>query len=206
MRVLIGCESSGVVRDAFLAAGYDAWSCDLLPHDSGSNERHFQIDILTCLDSDSDWDLIIMHPPCTYLASSGLHWNKRVEGRAAKTEAALEFVDALIDRMHLYDIPQWAIENPVGCISTHFRKPDQYVQPFDFGNDASKKTGLWLHNLPLLKPTQYVEPRMIDGRPRWANQTDSGQNRLGPSADRWKKRSRTFDGIAKAMVQQWGVF
>ena len=143
---------------------------------------------------------MVAFPPCTYLCSSGLHWNKRRPERAAQTEDALDFVRYLMSS----GVPRIAIENPVGCISTRIRKPDQYVQPHQFGDDASKKTGLWLQGLPLLTPTGNVAPRMVNGRPRWANQTDSGQNRLAPSADRWKKRSETYQGIANAMAQQWG--
>jgi hypothetical protein len=150
---------------------------------------------------DHGWDLMIAHPPCTYLCSSGLHWNKRIPERAQKTEEALEFVQVLLDA----PIAKIALENPIGCISTRIRKPDQTIQPYQFGDDASKATCLWLKGLPPLRPTQFVEPRMVNGKPRWANQTDSGQNRLPPSADRWKIRSETYVGIAEAMVAQWGV-
>lgn len=143
---------------------------------------------------------MVAHPPCTYLARSGLHWNKRNPERALLTEEALTFVQKLLNA----PIPMIALENPVGLISTRIRKPDQKVHPFMFGDDASKNTCLWLKDLPLLVPTQMVEPRYVDGKPRWANQTDSGQNRLGPSEDRWKERSRTYQGIANAMASQWG--
>ena len=199
MSVLIACEYSGRVREAFRALGHDAWSCDLLPADDDS-PYHIQGDVKDVLRHVGDWDLMIAFPPCTYLCSSGLHWNKRRPERAAQTEAALDFVRYLMSS----DVPRIAIENPVGCISTRIRKPDQYIQPHQFGDDASKKTGLWLQGLPLLTPTGNVAPRMVNGRPRWANQTDSGQNRLAPSADRWKKRSETYQGIANAMAQQWG--
>ena len=198
MRILIACEYSGRVRDAFRAAGHDAWSCDLLPCDADP-AYHIQGDVVPLLGQ--GWDLMVAHPPCTYLCSSGLHWNKRVEGRQAKTEAALDFVRTLLS----CPIPRVAIENPVGCISTRIRKPDQTIQPWQFGHDASKATCLWLKGLPLLRPTAIISPRMVAGRPRWANQTDSGQNRLGPSADRWKIRSETYSGIATAMAQQWGT-
>lgn len=140
------------------------------------------------------WDMMIAHPPCTYLSASGLHWNKRVPGRAEQTERALEFVKQLLDA----PIEKIALENPVGCISTRIRKFDQAVQPWWFGEDASKKTCLWLKNLPPLQPTT---PLIKD---RYANQTPSGQNNLGPSPDRWKERSRTYPGLAKAMAEQWG--
>lgn len=143
---------------------------------------------------------MIAHPDCTYLCSSGLHWNKRVPGRQAMTEKALDFVRELLDA----PIPRIALENPVGCISTRIRPPDQFIQPYEYGHDASKRTGLWLKNLPLLQPTRYVEPRIVNGRPRWGNQTDSGQNKLGPSEDRWKERARTYSGWAAAMADQWG--
>lgn len=196
MRVLVACEYSGRVRDAFLAMGHDAMSCDLLPTDVPG--PHYQGDVRDLLDD--GWDLMIAHPPCTYLCSSGLHWNKRRPQRAQMTEDALEFVRQLLDA----PINQIALENPVGCISTRIRKPDQTIQPWQFGHDASKATCLWLKNLPLLKPTLLVEGRLVNGRSRWGNQTDSGQNRLLPSEDRWKVRSETYEGIATAMANQWG--
>jgi hypothetical protein len=198
VKILVACEYSGRVRDAFRAAGHDAWSCDLLPCDADP-AYHIQGDVVPLLGQ--GWDLMVAHPPCTYLCSSGLHWNKRVEGRQAKTEAALDFVRTLLS----CPIPRVAIENPVGCISTRIRKPDQTIQPWQFGHDASKATCLWLKELPLLRPTAIISPRMVAGKPRWANQTDSGQNRLGPSTDRWKIRSETYSGIATAMAQQWGT-
>ena len=197
MKILVACEYSGKVREAFRKLGHDAWSCDLLPADDGS-EFHIQGDVTELLDG--GWDLMVAFPPCTYLCSSGLHWNKRRPGRAEKTEDALTFVQALMNA----PIPRIAIENPVGCISTRLRKPSQYVQPHQFGDDASKKTGLWLKGLPLLKPTGHVPPRSANGKKRWSNQTDSGQNKLAPSEDRWKKRSETYQGIADAMANQWG--
>lgn len=196
MRVLVGCEFSGTVRDAFVRRGHDAWSCDLLPTESPGN--HIQGDLLSILGD--GWDLAIFHPPCTYLTSSGLHWNKRVPGREKKTIESLEFVRALMNA----PIAKIAIENPIGRIGTAIRKADQTIQPYQFGHDASKATCLWLKNLPLLTPTQIIQPRMVSGKPRWANQTDSGQNRLGPSDTRWKERSKTFAGIAEAMAEQWG--
>jgi hypothetical protein len=198
MRILVGCESSYTVAGAFNAAGHDAWSCDLLPCDV-AGAKHIQGDLLAVL-SDG-WDMAIFHPPCTYLCSSGLHWNKRRPGRAEQTEQALEFVRQLMNA----PIPRIAIENPIGCISTRIRKPDQIIQPYQFGEDASKTTCLWLKRLLPLIPTQYIAPRIVNGKPRWANQTDSGQNRLPPSEDRWKLRSKTYAGIAKAMSEQWGV-
>ena len=198
MRVLIACEYSGTVRDAFIAQGHDAISCDLLPTDKPG--PHYQGDVF---DMDlGQFDLMVAHPPCTYLSVSGLHWNKKDPGRAEKTEEALRFVGRLMDA----PINQIAIENPVSCISSRIRKPDCIIQPYNFGHDASKKTCLWLKNLPQLVGTGDVEPRMVGGRARWGNQTDSGQNNLPPSADRWKIRSTTYQGIADAMAEQWGGY
>lgn len=219
MRVLVACEFSGTVRDAFVARGHDAVSCDLLPTDRPG--PHIQGDVLDILGE--GWDLMIAHPPCTHLAVSGARYfaEKRADGRQ---QAALEFVRRLMDA----PIPRWCIENPVSIISTEIRKPDQIVQPYQFGHPESKKTCLWLQGLPCLVPTKTVEPVWMknddgtdyrDGRgkryspthyltgrmqPRWANQTASGQNKLGPSADRWKLRSKTYQGIADAMAAQWG--
>lgn len=197
MRVLVACEYSGRVRDAFIALGHDAISCDLLPTDSPG--PHHQGDVLQLL-SRERFDLMVAHPPCTYLCSSGLHWNTRIPGRAEKTEEALAFVRALFSA----DVPRIALENPNGCIGTRIRRADQVIQPWQFGADASKATGLWLKNLPRLQPTDIVSPRVVNGRERWGNQTDSGQNRLGPSEERWKIRSETYPGIAAAMAAQWG--
>ena len=215
MKCLIACEYSGTVRDAFIARGHDAVSCDLLPTDKPG--PHIQGDVTEVLGD--GWDLMIAHPDCTYLCSSGLHWNKRRPGRQEKTEAALDFVRLLMNA----PIPKIAIENPVGCISSRIRPPDQYIQPYEYGHDASKKTGLWLKRLPLLTPTELVAPRLVccgqvvtdttpcrscnglkKPLPRWGNQTNSGQNKLTPSADRWKDRARTYQGWADAMAAQWG--
>ena len=220
MMVLIACESSAAVRDAFTAAGHDATSCDLLPSESPG--KHYQGDVRDLLGE--DWDILIAHPPCTYLSSSGLHWNTRRPERAAQTDDAVKFANLFINGCK--HIPLRGVENPIGCLSTRIRKPDQIIQPWQFGADASKSTCLWLVGLPLLMPTQYIEPRMVCcgetlansvGRygcanclgtnkiaKRWANQTDSGQNKLTPSPDRWKARSLTYPGIAAAMAAQWG--
>jgi hypothetical protein len=199
MKVLVGCEYSGTVRDAFIALGWDALSCDLLPTEKPG--PHYQGDVLDILHD--GFDLAIFHPPCTYLASSGLHWNGRVEGRQDQTEAALAFVKTLLNA----DIPYIALENPVGCINTQIREASQIIQPYWFGEDASKATCLWLKGLPRLKATQRVNGRHVDcdGKrvERWDNQTDNGQNKLAPSEDRWKDRSRTYSGIAQAMAAQW---
>ena len=195
--ILIACETSGVLREAFRALGAEAVSCDLLPADDGS-PHHVQVDVRYILGPDR-WSLVIAHPPCTYLCNSGIHWNTRRPGRADLSVRAAEFF-MLFARL---DIPT-AIENPVGIMSTMYRRPDQIIQPYQFGDDASKATCLWLFGgLPLLTQTLHVPPRMVNGKPRWSNQTDSGQNRLTPSPDRWKERSRTYKGIARAMAEQW---
>ena len=194
MKVLVACEFSGTVRDAFRALGHDAMSCDFLPSERPG--PHHQGDVRDVLRQ--RWDLMIAHPPCTYLASSGLHWNSRVKGRAEKTEEALAFVQML---MEASGAAAWCIENPIGCISTRLRKPDQIIQPWQYGHDAAKATCLWLKGLPLLVPTEIPEGGKSARR---ANQTASGQNRLGPSPDRWKLRSVTYPGIAAAMAAQWG--
>jgi len=249
-RVLVACEFSGTVRDAFARRGWEAWSCDLLPTQSPG--LHFQGDVRNILegwtpvrfqgecDPEGDcgeclvsglftgdcqcygptqdgieyverdgvlwgrpedrphWDLMIAHPPCTYLCSSGLHWNKRVSGRQQETDRALDFVRELLNA----PIEKIALENPVGCISTKIRKPDQTIQPWQFGHPESKGTCLWFKDLPLLKPTN-VLPMPASGR--WDNQTPSGQNKLGPSSNRWAIRSKTYSGIAEAMAEQWGA-
>ncbi len=197
MKILIACERSARVRDEFIRGGHNAISCDLYPSDTpGPHYRGNVLDIMYW----KGWDGMIAFPDCTYLCSSGLHWNKRDSERAAKTEKALEFVKTLLNA----PIEKIALENPIGCISTRIRKPDQIIQPYQFGEDASKSTCLWLKGFPLLQPTEYIEPRIVNGKKRWANQTDSGQNRLGPSEDRAQIRSTTYMGIARAMAEQWG--
>lgn len=221
MKVLIACEYSGKVRDAFLRCGHDAVSCDLLPSDKPG--PHMQADVVGLLEM--GWDLLVAFPPCTYLCSSGLHWNTRRPERARHTEDALKFVRLLLDA----PITKIALENPIGCISSRIRKPDQIVQPWQFGHPESKSTCLWLKGLPLLKPTKIAQPGLAcrcghrfefalgkygcpncngDSGPaeaRWDNQTASGQNRLAPSPDRWKLRSETYSGIADAMAAQWEI-
>ena len=218
MKVLVACEASGAVRDAFAALGHDSWSCDLRPapgtHHCGPVEP-----ILG-----DGWDLMIAHPPCTYLSVSGMHWTTRGLRDPKLTVDALAFVRLLWDA----PIPKVCIENPVGVLSTRWRKPTQIVQPYEFGDDASKKTCLWLRGLPSLKATTYFPPRMVcptcdkvspygsrdcqhcgaEGgllRPRWSNQTNSGQNKLPPSKDRWALRSNTYLGIANAMATQFSA-
>lgn len=208
MRVLVECETSGKVREAFRRRGHEAWSCDLLPADDAS-PHHFQMDIRRVLRAFPGYfDLFIVHPTCTYLCSSGLHWNKRgrieADGRprSVHTDEAVAFA---IEMMSV-DIPRIAMENPIGCLSTRYRPADQIVHPYHFGDDASKATCLWLKGLaPLvIDPSRYCAPRIVGGKKRWANQTDSGQNKLPPSEDRWKLRSETYDGIANAFAEQWG--
>lgn len=233
MRVLIACEYSGAVRDAFIAAGHDAMSCDLLPTDQPG--PHYQGDVrdlingwrpvnprtfychrpaedgMEYLEKNGDlfarpkkrprWDMMIAHPPCTYLSVSGMHWTARGLRDPKLTEDALDFVRLLLDA----PIERIALENPISVISSRIRKPDQIINPWQFGHDAGKRTCLWLKNLPPLVPTEIIEPRIVNGKKRWGNQTDSGQNRLPPSEDRWKIRSATYAGIAQAMADQWGA-
>lgn len=196
MKILVACEYSGTVRDAFIKRGHDAISCDLLPTDRPG--PHYQGDVLDIIND--GFDLMIAHPPCTYLSVSGMHWTTRGLRDPRLTEDALDFVRVLLNA----DIPMIALENPVSVISSRIRKPDQIIHPWMFGHDASKKTCLWLKNLPPLESTQLVQPRVINGKQRWGNQTDSGQNKLPPSNDRWKIRSETYSGIAEAMAEQWG--
>lgn len=188
MRVLVACEFSGVVREAFRKRGHDAWSCDLLPAKDDS-PYHYTQDVVEILEYGT-WDLIIAHPPCTYLAVSGnAHYANRPDLYLPAMEFAKNFFN-YSDKV--------CVENPVGRLSTLWRKPDQYIQPWQFGEDASKKTGLWLKNLPLLEPTKIIK------KERYSNQTPSGQNKLGPSKDRGYLRSITYQGIADAMADQWG--
>lgn len=181
MRVLVACEYSGTVRDAFIRAGHDAWSCDLLPTETPG--PHHQCDALEVLDM--GWDLMIAHPPCTHLAVSGARWFKDKKDEQA---LALDFVRLLLQA----PIRRIAIENPVSVISTRIRKPDQIIQPWQFGHGETKATCLWLYNLPLLQPTNIVEGR------------EAKVHRMPPGPDRWKLRSKTYAGIAQAMADQWG--
>lgn len=187
MKVLVACEYSGVVRRAFAAKGHNAWSCDLLPPEepTQSHPNHMQMDVRLILDN--HWDLMVAHPPCTHLSVSGArHFAaKRADGRQ---QEAIDFFMALINA----DIPRICVENPVSIMSTIYRKPDQIIQPWQFGHGETKATCLWLKGLPLLKPTN-----IVDGR-------ENRIHRMPPSPDRWKERSRTFQGIAAAMAEQWG--
>lgn len=183
MRVLIACEFSGTVRDAFTQAGHIAWSCDLLPSDKPG--MHHQGNVLDIINE--GWDLMIAHPPCTHLAVSGARYfaEKRKDGRQ---QEAIQFFMSLINA----PIPCIAVENPVCIMSSHYRKPDQIIQPWQFGHGETKATCLWLKNLPKLKPT-----KIVNGR-------ENKVHRMPPSKDRWRKRSITYQGIADAMAEQWG--
>jgi len=181
MRVLVACEYSGTVRDAFIAKGHDAMSCDLLPSDKPG--PHYQGDVFDVIND--GWDLMIAHPPCTHLAVSGARWFK---DKVTEQAEALDFVRKLMNA----DIGRICIENPVSIISSRIRKPDQTIQPWQFGHGETKRTCLWLKGLPKLVPTD-----IVDGR-------DQRIWKLPPSPDRWKIRSTTFQGIADAMANQWG--
>lgn len=215
--MLIACECSGAVRDAFRALGHDAWSCDLLP--SNDMRFHNQCDVIRVLDM--QWDLMIGHPPCGFLTNSaawaysdpnfdrypGVGYHQKVKlgtltgaRRRAAREESIQFFQLLLEA----PIDRIALENPTGVISTRIRKPEQIIQPHQFGEDASKGTCLWLKNLPPLVPTKHIAPRIVDGKPRWSNQTDSGQNKLSPSRTRAADRAVTYPGIAAAMAHQWG--
>lgn len=183
MRVLIACEFSGTVRDAFAARGHDAWSCDLLP--SEKRGKHIQCDVWRLIEGEDERDLMIAHPPCTHLAVSGARWFK--DKQAEQAEAVRFFMG-----LATANIPRICIENPVSIMSTCWRKPDQIIQPWMFGHGETKATCLWLKSLPLLTPTN-----IVDGR-------EARVHRMPPGPNRWKERSRTFQGIAEAMAEQWG--
>lgn len=185
MRVLVACEFSGVVREAFRKRGHDAWSCDLLPTELPGN--HIQEDVHEVLDR--NWDLMIAHPPCTYIAFSGIRWNAGNPQRQHEQDAALGFVL----RLMIAPIEKIAIENPVGVITRHIRKWDQMIHPWQFGHGETKATCLWLKNLSPLEPTEIVKGRQ------------SKVHRMSPNKHRSRERSRTFQGIADAMAEQWGA-
>jgi len=182
LKVLVACEYSGTVRDAFIRAGHDAMSCDILPTDSRG--PHYQGDVRDILGE--GWDLMIAHPPCTHLALSGARWFK---DKVTEQAEALDFVRLLMNA----PVERIAIENPISIISSKIRKPDQIIQPWQFGHGETKATCLWLKNLPKLTPTNIVEGR------------DNRIHRMPPSPDRWKLRSATYKGIAEAMAEQWGM-
>ena len=181
MKVLVACEFSGIVRDAFAKKGHEAFSCDILPTESEG--YHLQCDVTEIIND--GWDMMIAHPPCTHLAVSGARWFKEKQQEQAE---ALEFVRLLLNA----NIEKIALENPISIISSHIRRPDQIIQPWQFGHGETKATCLWLKNLPKLIPTNIVEGRE---QRIW---------KLPPGADRWKQRSRTLTGIAAAMAEQWG--
>jgi site-specific DNA-cytosine methylase len=181
MRVLVACEFSGTVRDAFIARGHDAMSCDLEPTDKPG--PHYKGDVMDVIND--GWDLMVAHPPCTHLAVSGARWFKNKQKEQAE---ALEFVRILLDSK----IDKIALENPISIISSRIKKPSQVIQPWQFGHGETKATCLWLKNLPLLKPTNVVEGR------------EQRIHKMPPSKDRWKLRSATVQGIADAMANQWG--
>ena len=185
MRVLVACEFSGIVRDAFRARGHDAWSCDLLESENDAG-RHYKNDALAIANAAwLKWDLMIAHPPCTHLAVSGARWFK---DKLTEQAAALQFVRDLMAA----PIERICIENPVSIISSRIRKPDQLIQPWQYGHGETKTTCLWLKNLPPLVPTN-----IVDGR-------EARVHKMPPGPNRWRERSRTFQGIADAMAQQWG--
>lgn len=197
MKILIACERSGRVRNAFRRRGYDAISCDLAPSETPG--PHIQGDIREVMFAEN-WAAMIAFPDCTYLCASGLVWNPVRPGRDEKTKAAFEFALSLI----LSHIPQVAMENPIGYIGQKWRKPDQIIQPYYFGEDAAKSTCLWLKNLPRLHPTKYVRPRIVNGYKRWSNQLDSGSCKEPPDPSRSITRAHTYHGVAEAMAEQWG--
>ena len=229
MNVLIGCERSGVVREAFRKLGHNAWSCDLHPaEDEADGVQHLQGDLLWYITEEWQngpsgwkWDLLIAHPDCTYLTCSA-EWaygdgpyHQKVKPETlvgAERRQARDESLAFVEKIYNAPIPKIAIENPVGVINKRlpFMPKAQYIQPYEFGHNASKKTGLWLKNLPplILNPQSRISGRMVTHKgkivERFDNQTDSGQNRLSPGEDRWMDRSRTYQGIADAMAVQWG--
>jgi len=198
MRVLVACEFSGIVKDAFAQYGHDAWSCDILPTERAGN--HFQEDIRGVIGL--SWDLMIAHPPCTYLTVSANKWMKpeyesRFPGRKKLREKAIDFFMLLMNA----PIKKIAVENPIGIMSTRFRKPDQIIQPWMFGHGETKATCLWLKGLPVLVATHRKEDLFAQPEPEGRVQR---LHLLPPSKDRWKERSRTYQGIAEAMAEQWG--
>tara|TARA_R110000823_G_scaffold299166_1_gene419863 strand:+ start:320 stop:907 length:588 start_codon:yes stop_codon:yes gene_type:complete len=195
MKILIACEYSGIVRDAFTRKGHDAMSCDILPTESEG--KHYQGDIFDVLYD--DWDMMIAHPPCTHLAVSGARWFTEGKKPWSLQVEALDFVRKLLDA----PVNKIALENPVSVISTKIRKPNQIIQPFEYGHDVSKKTCLWLKNLPNLKPTKIVKPEMVLVNGKKMSKMHYESFRLPPK-ERSKVRSKFYTGIADAMAEQWG--
>jgi len=211
-RVIIGYSCCPLTLEAFERAGCEAWTCDLLPS-RGRPDRHLQCDIWEV--ANDRWDAGVFHPMCTYLTISAAWafgdgpYHQQVKPDTLVGEARRQARDEAIENFKRLDALPYphAIENPApSFVSNAHRPPDQTVQPFQFGSDASKRTGLWIKGLPKLRPTKWIAGRMVNGRERWSNQTDSGQNKLSPGADRWLERSATFPGIADAMGKQWGEF
>jgi len=196
MKILVACEYSGIVRDAFTAKGHDAWSCDILPTESPGN--HFQGDVLEHLDK--GWDIMIAHPPCTHLAVSGDRWFTEGKKPWSLQEDALDFVRKLLNA----PIDKIALENPVSVISTKIKKPNQIIQPFEYGHDVTKRTCLWLKNLPNLKPTKIVKPDIVLVNGKKMSRMHYESFKL-PSKERSKVRSKFYTGIAQAMAYQWGA-
>jgi hypothetical protein len=216
LRVLVACEFSGTVRECFWQRGaWDSWSCDILDTDIPSVFHH-KGDVIKILKE--DWDLLIAHPPCTYLVTSGNRWFYHPDDadmpfalrrphpdyphRWKDRERSIEFVKLLWGQKH---IPHICIENPKGILPKHIGRYSQVIHPYEFGHDVSKSTCLWLKGLPNLIPTEYVPPRIVNGQKRWGNQVDaSGADKTPPGPDRWRIRSKTYQGIARAMEAQWG--
>jgi site-specific DNA-cytosine methylase len=196
MKILVACEFSGIVRDAFRKHGHDAWSCDILPTEADPT-YHIQGDVLEILDD--GWDMMIAHPPCTDLCISGARWfsEKIADGRQ---QAAINFFKMFT----ALNCPRIVIENPVGIMSTHYRKPDQIIQPWQFGHPETKKTCLWLKNLPKLVPTNIIEPQYIIGKDGKKYSPVHYCSQWKDNEIRWKIRSRTYTGMADAMAEQWG--
>ena len=197
MRVLIACEYSGTVRDAFIAAGHDAMSCDILPSDAPG--PHYQGDVRDVIDG--GWDLMVAHPPCTYLCGMGIWWNHKRPERWTQTHQAAEFVRFLWDA----PIPRIAIENPVGWLNSNWQKPAQVVHPWMFGHEANKPTCLWLKNLPPLQPTNLVSKGEFYIKANGQRMSKWSHITSGTRAERWKIAAATFPGIAQAMAEQWGA-
>lgn len=224
LNVLIGMEKSGVIRRAMRSVGHNAWSCDLEKAKDDS-PFHYQECIFKAVKRQR-WDLFIAHPECTYLSSSGYHWVYKRPERMKQVNDAIDFFMKMVDILH--EIGAGVLENPIGIMSTHYRKPDQIIQPYNYGDDASKNTCLWTVGVPRLVKTMYTYPRWVCNecgitnrqqihhkhicncpscgdrcKPRWGNQTDNGQNKLAPSPTRKAVRSETYPGIAQAMAEQW---
>jgi hypothetical protein len=200
MNILIACEFSGIVREAFKAKGHNAWSCDILP--TSAEGQHYQGDLFSFIDR--DWDMIIAHPPCTYLTVTGNKWNKpEFKGRFPTREQDIADAKDFFMRIAMHPCPKIAIENPVGIMSTQYQKPTQIIQPYQFGHRHSKRTCLWLKGLPKLVPTDIVEPEYIiyQGKRYSAHHGATGAKN---HKERMLLRSKTFQGIADAMAEQWG--